>query len=122
MCGLCRVCFATGGRTRPAWVTIRFWSVGFEQIPQKPPDRKNGERVVGHRLFEECPQGADPASLGLARVSMAGSCGVDRFVLGADLLGLGVAMRTLLARCSGESSGGLDVYWLGGSRGDGVAR
>ena len=79
-------------------------------------------RVVDHRLFEECPQSPDPASLGLARVSVAGSCGVDRFVLGADLLGLGVAMRALLARCSGESSGRLDVHWLGGSRGDGMAR
>ncbi len=78
--------------------------------------------VVEHRLFEECPEGADPASLGLARVSLARPCGADRLVLGADLLGLGIAMRALLARCSGESTGRLDVDRLGGSRDDGLAR
>jgi hypothetical protein len=82
------------------------WSGGFAQTALKTSG----------------PQGADPASLGLARVSLAGPCGVDRLVLGADLLGLGIAMRALLARCSGESTGRLDVDWLGGSRGDGVAR
>src|SRR5450631_737663 len=84
-CALCHVIWSLALERPPCAIT-RLLVPGLPADPLKPADPKLG-RADDHRSFKKCIQGADPASLGLARVSVAGSPGVDRVVLGADLLG-----------------------------------